>query len=93
MTWMNVFLFMYMKNEAIQKCEQGRLLCWKKTGKLVCLVAFCVFFGFYFVVLHFFLLFFFLLFYWAFYIIIKHFLLTFIENPLWEKKRKKENLL
>lgn len=52
----------------------------EKTGKLVCLVAFCVFFS---LVCFFFS--FFLLFYWAFYIMIKHFLLTFIWNPLWEK--------
>lgn len=51
----------------------------EKTGKSVCLVAFCVFFF----CLSFFFNFYF--FYWAFYIIIKHFLLTFIENPSWEK--------
>lgn len=53
-----------------------------KAGKFVCLVAFCVFF-FRFVCFSFFNFYFF---YWAFYIIIKHFLLTFIEHPLWELK-------
>lgn len=76
-------LFMYMKMKRYRSVNRD-VFCAGKDGKasvfggLLCLfLLVCL--------LCFFISTFFFFFYWAFYIIIKHFLLTFIENPLWEK--------
>lgn len=79
MTWMNVFLFMYMKKKRYRSVNRD-VFCAGKDGKvsvfggLLCLLG-C--FSFYFI---------FYFFYWAFYIIIKHFLLTFIREPIVRKR-------
>lgn len=75
---LNECIFVYVhEKEAIQKCEQGRLLCWIKTGKLVCLVAFCVFRLFLFL---FFLSFNFFYYYYFFLLSLLHHNKTFSTN-------------
>lgn len=75
---LNECIFVYVhENEAIQKCEQGRLLCWKRRefsvfGGLLCLFFSVFFLGFFLFCFFFLCFFFFLLFYWAFYIIMKN---------------------